>query len=335
MNAIRSSGLSSRFGNQPGARRSGGLQEPRSASLLRSSRQQLIRRGEGESWIVVYMDVITLLLTTFVLILAHVTSDMQGGDDKMPETITRTLQRGIPDGADTTVPETLREDRSGPDSREWEQTQQSPETLSQQIEATHPVRSDITSPEQFQQNRATKDTQAHDGAKPAVEKLAQELEAAKPDEASLALAQKLHESLLGNESAKGLDIKVEPGRINLQMSEKILFPSGQADLLGSAHDVLGKIAPVLQGNDYFISVEGHTDNVPIHSYRFPSNWELSTARASVVLRYLNAQGIPIERLRVIGYADTVPMGSNETVEGRSANRRVTLVIHVGDDKAKS
>ncbi len=335
MNAIRSPGLSNRPGRQVEPQRSGGLQEPRGASQLRASRQQHIRRGEGESWILVYLDVITLLLTAFILILAHVTSDMLGGDGKMPETITRTLQRGIPDGADVKVPETLRENRAGPDSREWEQTQQSPETLSQQIEATHPVRSDISSPEQFHQNRATKDTHEYGSAEPAVEKLAQELEAAKPDVASVELAQKLHESLVGNESAQGLDIKVEPGRINLQMSEKILFQSGQADLLGTAHDVLGKIAPVLLGNDYFISVEGHTDNVPIHNYRYPSNWELSTARASIVLRYLNEHGIPIERMRVIGYADTVPVESNETVEGRSANRRVTLVIHVGDNKVRS
>lgn len=75
-----------------------------------------------------------------------------------------------------------------------------------------------------------------------------------------------------------------------------------------------------------VSVEGHTDNVPINTTQFPSNWELSAARAISVVRLLQQQGINGQRLRAIGYADSLPLQSNDTVEGRAANRRVNLVL---------
>ena len=75
-----------------------------------------------------------------------------------------------------------------------------------------------------------------------------------------------------------------------------------------------------------ISVEGHTDNVPIATARFPSNWELSVGRAIAVVRQLERQGIAISRMRAVGYADTQPMESNATAEGRAANRRVELLL---------
>src|SRR5690625_7301960 len=80
-----------------------------------------------------------------------------------------------------------------------------------------------------------------------------------------------------------------------------------------------------------ITVEGHTDSVPIRSARFPSNWELSGARAGSVVRYLEANGIHSERLRAVGYADTRPLGSNDTVQGRASNRRVELTIGIDAD----
>ncbi|EWG98544.1 hypothetical protein Q427_29990 [Halomonas sp. BC04] len=75
-----------------------------------------------------------------------------------------------------------------------------------------------------------------------------------------------------------------------------------------------------------VSVEGHTDSIPIATARFPSNWELSSARAIAVLRYLAELGIDIERLRAVGYAETRPLESNDSAEGRAMNRRVELLL---------
>jgi chemotaxis protein MotB len=91
--------------------------------------------------------------------------------------------------------------------------------------------------------------------------------------------------------------------------------------------VVDRIASILRPLDYALRVEGHTDNTPIRTSQFPSNWELSTSRATFLLRYLisNAQ-IPAARLSAAGYGEYRPVASNATQDGRSANRRVDLVV---------
>jgi chemotaxis protein MotB len=82
----------------------------------------------------------------------------------------------------------------------------------------------------------------------------------------------------------------------------------------------------LVGNNYPIQVEGHTDNVPISGFLFPSNWELSSARAGAVVRLLAEDGIDPALMAAIGYADNKPIDNNDTPEGRSRNRRVNVMI---------
>ncbi len=114
--------------------------------------------------------------------------------------------------------------------------------------------------------------------------------------------------------------------VDIQLNEKILFPSGQASFNSAAAIVLQPVIEILKGENNQITVEGHTDNVPISTPAFPSNWELSSSRATNVVRYLIAQGIDPQRVRAVGYADTRPIEDNATPDGRSQNRRVTLVI---------
>ena len=129
----------------------------------------------------------------------------------------------------------------------------------------------------------------------------------------------------------GLDIpgvSVSQGQegVTLRIDDSLLFPSGSDVLTPQGQVVLERLSPVLQAFDGQISVEGHTDNVPIATARFPSNWELSVGRAIAVVRQLERQGIAISRMRAVGYADTQPMESNATAEGRAANRRVELLL---------
>jgi len=110
------------------------------------------------------------------------------------------------------------------------------------------------------------------------------------------------------------------------VTDKVLFDPGQADLRPEGREVVDKIAAALGKLPNRISVEGHTDNVPI-SGRYPSNWELSTARASTVLRELiERHGVDPGRLQAAGYAEERPVAGNDTPEGRAANRRVELVV---------
>ncbi|WGI25571.1 OmpA family protein [Halomonas alkaliantarctica] len=123
-------------------------------------------------------------------------------------------------------------------------------------------------------------------------------------------------------------VSVSQGRegVTLRIDTSLLFPSGQAVLTPRGQDVVESLIDVLSRFDGQISVEGHTDSVPISTARFPSNWELSSARAIAVVRHLERQGFNISRMRAVGYADTQPMEPNATADGRAANRRVELLL---------
>jgi chemotaxis protein MotB len=120
----------------------------------------------------------------------------------------------------------------------------------------------------------------------------------------------------------------ERGLVVQLLTDEVLFDSGQAVLKSRSLPLLGEIASLLQKDGIVnpVRVEGNTDNVPIHSGAFRSNWELSTARADAVLEYLLSHGIKPSRLSVAGYADQKPVASNATAAGRSLNRRVNLVV---------
>ena len=119
-------------------------------------------------------------------------------------------------------------------------------------------------------------------------------------------------------------------KLTVNMVDKILFDSGSAVIKKNGEKVLDRVAEILKTVDrQQIKVEGHTDNVPISSRlaeKFPSNWELSTARATTVVRYLQGRGVNPSALSAEGYAEFRPVGSNDTDEGRSANRRIEIVL---------
>ena len=111
------------------------------------------------------------------------------------------------------------------------------------------------------------------------------------------------------------------------LTDKLLFQSGQATLQAAGDPLLNEVAQLLNvDRTHPITVEGYTDNVPIHSVQFPSNWELSTTRATTVVQYLISRGVNDNRLGAAGYADLHPIASNTTAAGRALNRRVDIVI---------
>lgn len=114
--------------------------------------------------------------------------------------------------------------------------------------------------------------------------------------------------------------------VTIEINDSILFPAGQAKLQPASSSAMGAIAQVLASTDFPITIEGHTDNVPIATPQFPSNWELSAMRATTVLRLFNDSGVGAERLTAIGYGETRPVETNTTIEGRARNRRVSILI---------
>jgi chemotaxis protein MotB len=124
-----------------------------------------------------------------------------------------------------------------------------------------------------------------------------------------------------------LRVRVVRGRMVVELAENILFDSGRADLKKEGEEALAQVASVLNtipNRDFQIA--GHTDNIPIKSAKFPSNWELSTARAVEVTRFLAEKGVDTARLSAAGYADTQPVAANTEPEGRKQNRRIEIVL---------
>jgi len=138
-----------------------------------------------------------------------------------------------------------------------------------------------------------------------------------------------HLMKLVNENGYGNVIKLEENErgLTIHILEEILFSSGKADINGSSLDPLNKIAGILKNISNDIRIEGHTDNVPINSSAFQSNWHLSVARALNTAYYLiNEEGLHAERVSIVGYSEYKPIASNETASGRGLNRRVDIVI---------
>lgn len=129
----------------------------------------------------------------------------------------------------------------------------------------------------------------------------------------------------------GLDMafttEVAERGLTLRFVDGVLFDVGSADLRPEAEVILRQVFSVLQDWPYQIRVEGHTDDWPISTARYPSNWELSTARAARVVRFVVSEGnIPPDRLSAVGYGEYRPRDTNETAQGRAQNRRVEIVL---------
>jgi chemotaxis protein MotB len=125
------------------------------------------------------------------------------------------------------------------------------------------------------------------------------------------------------------DVEIETsGRgVILRVRGRIFFNTGTAELKPQAYPILEKIAEMMKRFPYRVSIEGHTDNIPIVGGRYSSNWELSAARAYSALLFLKDKGIDIKRINIAGFADTYPIASNDTEEGRAKNRRVEFVFY--------
>ena len=124
------------------------------------------------------------------------------------------------------------------------------------------------------------------------------------------------------------------GLVVTVVTDRVLFDEGKADLRPEGTQVLDGMLPALIQLPNAIAIEGHTDDQPIHSSLYPTNWELSTARATSVLRYLSDRGLAANRLSAAGYADQKPVSPNDTDAHRSDNRRVEVVILSNVDDAK-
>lgn len=138
---------------------------------------------------------------------------------------------------------------------------------------------------------------------------------------------RLEEIIEENQLTESIEIELTASGVHIRLGDNVLFDLGKAEIRPSAYPVLSGIAETVRGDFREIYVEGHTDNIPIHTPRFPSNWELSSARALSVVRYLHdREGIPAGHLAAVGHGEHRPLVPNDSPINRARNRRVEIFI---------
>jgi chemotaxis protein MotB len=147
------------------------------------------------------------------------------------------------------------------------------------------------------------------------------------ERASAAIFQDLVAKLKGMIDAGQLSVYIRNGRMLVKLPDNVLFDPGRTDIKAAGKDAIAQLTTALQaiaGRKF--QVAGHTDDTPIHTAKFPSNWELSTARAVVVVNFMIKSGMEPQRLSAAGFADTDPVASNDTPEGKAQNRRIEIEL---------
>ncbi|MCU7795863.1 MAG: flagellar motor protein MotD [Candidatus Thiodiazotropha sp. (ex Myrtea spinifera)] len=253
-----------------------------------------------ERWIVSYADFITLLFAFFV-VMYSVSSVNEGKYRVLSQTLTHAFQES---------------GRSLEPIQVGEQRQQSGEIIGADQENAL-IQTDV---------RLGPGTYDESGANQKIGPDAMP-EMPSDDGQRLSFLAATIEDMLGAYVEQDLvEVTYTQNRVKVNMKDKMLFASGRATLSNAAVTALRNISRVLSKVPNQIQVEGNTDNRPIHTEEFPSNWELSAARAASVVHLMTRMGVSPDRMSAIGYGEHRPAGDNDTDEGRAKNRRVTLVI---------
>ncbi len=302
-----------------------------------------IEEGERrDSWLLNYIDILTLILTLFVLLLALQPKDQTSPQVEralMPPTEANAFLPGKDLMPVLPPPEVAPEDISLPSAADA--TASVLPEPADHAAAHHLPEPPLTPPLLLPQGTGLLENTRHlvtvelimpPQPMEAVDEPVAAEETTAPLPTPAAEAASPASDLVARLEAAGLDerIQVSPQErgIHLEIRDNILFTPGSAVLTNQGRALLDELTLIFMPQEYNISVEGHTDDRPISTARFPSNWELSTGRASQVARYLIDRGIGSQRLQAVGYADTRPISDNQTTEGRTRNRRVSLVLEI-------
>ncbi|MHB1837101.1 MAG: flagellar motor protein MotB [Solirubrobacteraceae bacterium] len=268
----------------------------------RSGRRRRGAEHENEErWLLTYADMITLLMALF-MVLFSISSVNISKYQTLQQSLKSAFSGSILTGGRAII-------QSGSESTSAHTPATSP------VPAIIPVTPNVPKPI---------DTSAQQIAKAMLAQSAAQQE----QQSFLKLQQELNAYAKAHGFANEVHAVIDQRGLVVQvLTDKLLFSSGQATLEPPGLPLLIEIAHLLNVDQrHPITVEGFTDNQPIHTAQFPSNWELSTDRATTVVRFLIAHGIAEPRLSAAGYADLHPVASNATAAGRARNRRVDIVL---------
>ncbi|MCW8918217.1 MAG: flagellar motor protein MotD [Gammaproteobacteria bacterium] len=248
-----------------------------------------------ERWLISYADFITLLFAFFVVMYA-ISSVNEGKYRVLSDTLNSAFQ---------SPPRTLQPVQVGESGVTGE-----PSLLEAESAAAQPETIDLRQPEEGPVDDGSAGENGQGGEAGGLEEIAGNFERA--------LLPLIEKDLI--------NITRSDDWVEVEINSSLLYGSGRAELEDEALPVLRSLAAILRRYPNQIQVEGFTDNLPISTYLFPSNWELSAARAAGVVHLFMRSGVAPERMSAIGFAEFHPIADNATAEGRRKNRRVVLVI---------
>src|SRR5580658_5083985 len=255
-----------------------------------SRRKRIPTRVNHERWLVSYADFITLLFAFFVVLYASSQVDKRKVGRLALSIQVAFQQMGVFDTSNTLIP--LNDSEAIPFSQI--QIVENAERTTNLTRFVQPMKGKLSP----STNQPLKDIEA---------------------QLQKALAPEIKSHLV--------ELKVTREGLIVSLREVGFYESGSANLRPSAKDAIDRLATVLKARTESLRIEGHTDNVPIHTGRFESNWELSTARASDLIKvFVERYAFEPRRLSAAGYAEFHPVASNATPDGRARNRRVDIVI---------
>jgi chemotaxis protein MotB len=266
-----------------------------------------------ERWLLTYADMITLLMALF-MVLFSISSVNISKYETLQKSLKAAFSGNILPGGKSVAQQGATANSANVPSKVELQAIEPVATEGSSAMQNSTAHGATTAP-----TAAASSSAAAAAATAAAQKQAAEFARIKAELEAYAASHGFAKSVKATIEARGLVIRV--------LTDDLLFASGQASIEPRAHGLLGEIAQLLNLDEtHPISVEGNTDNVPIHSGLYPSNWELSTARASTVVRFLIAHGVGASRLTALGNAEQHPVDSNATAAGRARNRRVEIVM---------
>jgi Flagellar motor protein len=262
-------------------------------------REHEAEKENGERWLLTYSDLITLLMIFFVVLYSMSKVDAQKFQ-AVAESLSKALGGGTPSKVELST---------SPVGPSLFQTGTPSSTATVPGKGKNPNNTTNTDPATNNANNTPGQGNTEE------EKMSIDNIKAKLDK--FAVDNGIQSTLVTSIEERGLVVSIQ---------ETLLFESGSATITAQARSILEKVSTVLASAPNQIKVEGHTDNLPINTSQFPSNWELSVIRATNVVQILQHDGITPDRLSATGYGEYRPIASNDTDAGRSKNRRIDLII---------
>ena len=272
-----------------------------------------------ERWLVSYADFITLLFAFFVVMYA-ISSVNQGKYRVLSDALVAAFR---------SAPKTMEPIQVGEPSKSPASPSSNVRDKPAVIQPPRPPLPQPLSPFPPETSKGRKPLPESQGKEVAPQGTAQPHAPAHQGETAAPIqeiARQIKEALGELQEAKLIEVRSEPQRVEIELKASILFGSGSARVQAEAVPILERIAAILTPFSNPIEVSGYTDNDPIRSFVFPSNWELSAARAASVVHLFADSGVRPERMAAIGYGEYQPVTDNDTAESRSKNRRVILAI---------